>query len=93
MDDGRTADYNGASDRWLIDASFLNLRSVTLSYDIPKNWASKVFLNRAQVYISGENLMFLSKRDGMNVQQNYDGTTSNVYSPARSVVFGASLTL
>ncbi len=93
MDDGRTADYNGASDRWLIDASFLNLRSVTLSYDIPKNWASKAFLNRAQVYISGENLMFLSKRDGMNVQQNYGGTTSNVYSPARSVVFGASLTL
>ncbi|WKZ58903.1 MAG: SusC/RagA family TonB-linked outer membrane protein [Cyclobacteriaceae bacterium] len=93
MDDGRTADYNGASDRWLIDASFLNLRSVTLSYEIPKNWASKAFLNRAQVYISGENLMFLSKRDGMNVQQNYGGTTSNVYSPARSVVFGASLTL
>lgn len=93
MDDGRTADYNGASDRWLIDASFLNLRSVTFTYDIPKKWTNKVFLNRAQVYVSGENLMFLSNREGMNVQQNYGGTTSNVYSPARSVVFGASLTL
>jgi TonB-linked SusC/RagA family outer membrane protein len=93
LDDGRSTDFNGASDRWLIDASYLNLRSITLSYDIPRNWANRAFLNRAQVYISGENLMFMSKRAGMNVQQNYGGTTSNVYSPARSLVLGASLTL
>ncbi len=93
LDDGRTADYNGASDRWLIDASYLYVRSVTLSYDLPANWANKVFLNRAQFYISGENLLFKSKREGMNVQENYGGTTTNVYSPARSLVFGASITL
>ena len=93
MDDGRTADYNAQSDRWLIDASYLNIRSVTFSYDLPNKWANKIFLNRAQFYVSGENLLFKSKRVGMNVQESYAGTTSNVYSPAKSLVFGASLTL
>ncbi|MCW5911956.1 MAG: SusC/RagA family TonB-linked outer membrane protein [Cyclobacteriaceae bacterium] len=93
MDDGRTADYNAQSDRWLIDASYLNIRSLTFSYDLPNKWANQIFLSRAQFYISGENLLFKSKRKGMNVQQNYDGTTSNVYSPAKSLVFGASITL
>jgi TonB-linked SusC/RagA family outer membrane protein len=93
LDLGRTGDYNAASDRWLIDASYLNIRSVTLAYDLPSNWTSKVFLNKAQVYISGENLAFRSRRVGMNVQESFGGTTSNVYSPARSLVFGASITL
>lgn len=93
LDLGRTGDYNVASDRWLIDASYLNIRSVTLAYDLPSKWTSKVFLNKAQVYISGENLAFKSRRVGMNVQESFGGTTSNVYSPARSLVFGASITL
>ncbi len=93
MDDGRTADYNGTSDRWLINASYLNIRSVTLAYNLPTAWANKLFLSRAQFYVSGENLLMKSKRSGMNVQESYAGTTSNVYSPAKSLVFGASITL
>jgi TonB-linked SusC/RagA family outer membrane protein len=87
MDDGRTADYNGTSDRWLINASYLNIRSVTLAYNLPTAWANKLFLSRAQFYVSGENLLMKSKRSGMNVQESYAGTTSNVYSPAREFGF------
>lgn len=93
MDFGRTTDFDGQSDRWLIDASYLNIRSVTLSYNLPGKWASKAYLSRAQFFVSGENLLFKSKRAGMNVQQNYAGTTSNVYSPAKSIIFGTSITL
>ena len=39
---------------------------------------------------SGENFIMLSKRSGMNVQQNFGGTTSNVYSPAKSLVLEAT---
>jgi TonB-linked SusC/RagA family outer membrane protein len=92
MDLGRSTDFDGQSDRWLIDASYLNIRSVTLSYDLPSKWVNKAFLSKAQFYVSGENLLFDSKRVGMNVQQNYGGTTSNVYSPARSLVLGTSIT-
>ncbi len=93
MDVGRTADFDAASDRWLIDASYLNIRSVTLSYELPKTIANKLFLGNAQIYVSGENFFILSRRKGMNVQQNFSGTTSNVFSSAKSIVTGISLTL
>ena len=93
MDAGRTTDFDAASDRWLIDASFLNIRSITLGYAIPKTIAQKLHLENAQLYVSGENFFMSSRRSGMNVQQNFGGTTSNVYSPAKSLVLGISFSL
>jgi len=93
MDAGRTADFDAASDRWLIDASFMNIRTVTLSYRLPKSVLSRLKIDNAQVYVSGENFLMLSRRKGMNVQQNFGGTTSNVYSPAKSLVLGLSFSL
>lgn len=93
MDAGRTADFDAASDRWLIDASYLNVRTVTLAYAIPNTASKKVFLENAQVYLSAENFIILSRRKGMNVQQNFDGVTSNAFSPAKSIVLGVSFSL
>jgi TonB-linked SusC/RagA family outer membrane protein len=93
MDNGRTADFDAGSDRWLIDGSFMNIRTVTLSYRIPKSVMTRLKIDNAQVYVSGENFLMLSRRSGMNVQQNFGGTTSNVYSPAKSLVLGISFSL
>jgi TonB-linked SusC/RagA family outer membrane protein len=93
MDIGRTSDFDGASDRWLIDASYLNIRTVTLSYALPKKVANKMFLDNAQIFVSGENFFISSNRKGMNVQQNFAGTTGNVFSLTKSLVTGISLTL
>jgi len=93
MDAGRTADFDAASDRWLIDGSYLNIRSVTLGYTLPKTFAQKLYLENAQVYLSGENFLMLSRRNGMNVQQGFTGVTSNVYSSAKSLVLGISFSL
>ncbi|WP_236648563.1 SusC/RagA family TonB-linked outer membrane protein [Spirosoma sp. 209] len=93
MDNGRTADFDAASDRWLTSASYLNIRSVTLGYSIPNTLSRRIFVQNAQVYISGENFFLLSARKGMNVQQSFAGTTSNVFSPAKSLVMGISFSL
>ncbi len=93
LDAARTADFDAASDRWLIDASYMNVRTVTLSYEIPGTITRKLALGSAQIYVSGENLLILSKRKGANIQQNFAGTTSNVFSAAKSLVVGVSLTL
>jgi TonB-linked SusC/RagA family outer membrane protein len=93
MDAARTADFDAASDRWLIDASYLNVRSVTLGYDLPATLSKRLFLQNAQVYASAENFLILSRRKGMNVQQNFNGTTSNAFSPAKSIVLGISFSL
>ena len=93
MDAGRTADFNGASSRWLIDASYLNIRSINLSYDLPKNLASKATISNAQIFLSAENLAFFSKRTGLNNQQAFSGVTSNAYPPAKILTTGITLNL
>ena len=67
MDAACTADFDAASSRWLIDGSFMNIRSVTLSYQLPRSVLSLFKIDNAQVYVSGENFLMLSRRSGMNV--------------------------
>ena len=92
MDNARTADFNAASDRWLIDGSYLNIRTVTLSYQLPKAVLNKAKIQNAQIYVSGENFLISARRKGLNAQQNFDGVTSNVFSSAKSLVSGISFT-
>lgn len=84
---------NAQSDRWLIDASYLNIRSVNLNYLLPSNISSKIFMKNASVFASGENLHLFSKREGMNVNQSYSGVTSNSYTPSRIYTIGLNVTL
>lgn len=92
MDAGKTTTFNASSDRWLVDASYLNIRSINLSYNLPKSWLSKIDLGACKVFGSVENLAQFNKRDGMNVQQNFTGVTSNVYIPARTFTAGINFT-
>jgi hypothetical protein len=89
MDAGRATDFNaGTSSRWLVDASYFNVRTVTLSYNF-----RDLLTTNGQFFISGENLSFSSRRRGMNPQQAFSGVTSNAYPPARIITAGLTLTL
>ena len=79
------------SDRWLTDASYLSLKNVNLSYTFPKSKIKDLGINSLKVFASGENLFLLSKRDGLNPQEAFSGTTSNVYLPSRVVSFGVNV--
>lgn len=48
------------TDRYLLDASYLRVKNVTLSYDLPTSWVSAMRLSKLQVYLSGENLVTFS---------------------------------
>ncbi|QDH78390.1 SusC/RagA family TonB-linked outer membrane protein [Echinicola soli] len=91
MDNINSAETNGTSDRWLIDRSYLNLRSINLSYRLPKDILGKVDASQATVFIAGENLGWLSKRKGMFVSESFNGTTSNTYTPARTFTLGLNV--
>jgi len=84
--------FGAASDRWLIDASYLNLRSVNFSYTFNGDLMKKIDFSSARVYISGENLMLFSKRKGSNMQQAFTGVTSNDYIPSRVITLGVNFT-
>ncbi len=91
MDNGRGTDFNATSSRWLIDASFLNIRNINLTYTLPKSLVSKFKIEGGQVFVAAENVAFFSKRKGMNNQQAFSGVTSNAYPPARVISGGFTL--
>ncbi len=91
MDNSKVGVFDAASDRWLIDASFLNIRSINLSYKLPKSLISKISAQDGSFFLGTENVALFSKRKGMNVNQSFDGTTSNTYTPARIITAGINL--
>ncbi|NVJ87203.1 MAG: SusC/RagA family TonB-linked outer membrane protein [Algoriphagus sp.] len=93
MDVTGAAQTNVASDRWLTDASYLNLRSVNLSYTFPRTLLERWKMRGATVYLAGENLGWLSSRSGMYVSGTFSGTTSNTFTPARTFTLGVNVQL
>jgi TonB-linked SusC/RagA family outer membrane protein len=62
----RHQNYLGYSDHWLEDGSYLRLRQVSLGYSIPRKTAENWGLNRLRFYVSGQNLLTLTKYSGYN---------------------------
>lgn len=93
MDNGQTVDFNATSSRWLIDASYLNIRTINLSVQLPKPILSRFKITNAQCFFSAENVLFISKRKGMNNQNAFSGITGGEYPPARIITAGITLNL
>ena len=83
------------SDRWIEDASFIKLRSVTLAYTI--NRPVFKFIRSAQLYVSAENLYTWTDYLGMDPEFAYSYSESSMgcdYAKVilpRSVKFGFNL--
>lgn len=79
------------STRWLTSSDYLNLRSVTIGYQFPKTWLSKVMLKSARLNLTAENLFMLKARQGLNPMANYSGVTYNEYMPSRNITLGLNV--
>lgn len=88
LDSGNTDNLVAATNRWLTSASFLALKSVTLSYNLPAKIPEFLHLKDIRIYGGGENLFMLTHRKGMNPQYRFTGVSANDYSPARTFSFG-----
>jgi TonB-linked SusC/RagA family outer membrane protein len=93
MDNGQTVNFNATSSRWLIDASYFNIRTINLTYAIPRSILAKYRISSANVFVSAENVAFFSKRRGMNNQAAFSGITNSAYPPARIISGGINLNL
>lgn len=81
------------SDRWMVDATYLNFRSASLTYGLPNKFATKLKVQNARIYLTGENLFITSKRKGLDPTQTYTGAPSYTYAPTRVVSLGINVTL
>lgn len=59
--------YNDlGSDRFLEDASFLRMKTITIKYDIPKKVLEKLHVKRLQVYATGYDLLTFTSYKGQD---------------------------
>ena len=46
---------------WKKDVSFLRLKQLNISYNLPKHWVDRTFIDSASIYVMGTNLLTFSK--------------------------------
>ncbi|WP_162183650.1 TonB-dependent receptor [Wocania ichthyoenteri] len=52
---------NQNSDFWLKDGTYVRLKSATVAYSLPKETLNKIGVSNLELYVSGDNLLTLSK--------------------------------
>ena len=81
------------SDRFITNASYVNLQNINFGYTLPSSLTQKYNIQNIRVYFSGENLLYLSARQGFDPRYTLKGySNSELYSPIRTISGGISLT-
>ncbi len=78
------------SSRFLYDGSYIRLRDVTLSYNLPSSLLSKYKLNNVRLYVRGQNLFTYvkDKRFNTDPEVSIDGTMSQRPPVFNTLLFG-----
>ena len=88
---GYTYDYNVlTSTRYLEDASYFKLKTLTLAYNFPEKWMNAARIRGIKAYLTVDNALCLTKYDGFDPEASY---TSNPAAANYGVDFGLSPTM
>jgi hypothetical protein len=63
------------SDFYIQDMSYLRMRTLELGYTIPSGFSKKALLNKARVFISGQNLLTFTKVKNFDPERQRGGNT------------------
>lgn len=82
------------SDMFIVNASYIALRNVTLGYSLPRTWLEKAHLQNVRIYFSGDNLFVKSARKGLDPRASVSGSMAsyNVAGAVRTISGGLTLT-
>lgn len=91
---------DGAIDVMVEDGSFVKLRNVTLTYNLPKGLLNRFGIDNANVYIQGNNLFVITKYSGFDPEANQMGGSAtllplnaNFYPATRNYMVGLQIGL
>jgi TonB-linked SusC/RagA family outer membrane protein len=95
------ANGTGESSRYLSDASYTRLKTITLGYTLPASLVNRLKLERVRVYATGQNLLTFTDYQGWDPEVNADfiasgsnvGLGTDFYSAPqpRTITFGINL--
>jgi hypothetical protein len=83
--------HNSYSTRFLTKADYLSLNNVRLGYTLPDDAVSKAKLENVSFFVSGDNLMMLSARKGLNPQTLISSSGSGIYMPMTTFSIGTKI--
>ena len=71
---------NGAaeSSRYLYDASYVRLKNVNLSYDLPTRLVQRLSVSSARIYVTGQNLLTFTDYRWWDPEANADAFSGNL---------------
>jgi hypothetical protein len=84
---------DATSTRFLLDASYLVIKNISLSYNFPKSVTNKLQIGNLAVTAAIENLATFTALRGMNPQQSFAGTNDNAFVTARVASLGVNIKL
>lgn len=85
--------WTNSSNRFLVDRSYLRLKTATLSYKLPKNVLKAITFQSTSIFVQAENLFTICGEQGLDPEQTYDGSTYYRYPAMRTVSFGFNVKL
>lgn len=74
--------------RYLLDASYCRLKSLSFGYTVPKVWTSKISVEKLRVYFTGENLFTIT-----DTPEGFDPELDNIYDYPLQRAFSIGLSL
>jgi TonB-linked SusC/RagA family outer membrane protein len=80
-----------ASDRFLEDGSYLRLKNASFGYNFSSNICQKAKLRTARIYLSGTNLLTLTRYKGFDPEVSSNGIDDNTYPVTRTISIGLNL--
>jgi hypothetical protein len=87
------------SSAWVQNGSFLKLKTVTIGYTLPKALLEKVSISRLRVYLSSQNLFWITSYKGSDPEVGIQGGNAGVngvdvgnYPSSKSVTIGLNVT-
>jgi hypothetical protein len=88
---GTDGQANNTSTRFLVKSDFLALNNLNVNYRISQKAVESMGLESVSLFVSGDNLMFLSKRNGLNPSTAIGTTNSGIYMPLTTFSLGAKI--
>ncbi|WP_255562523.1 SusC/RagA family TonB-linked outer membrane protein [Pedobacter sp. D749] len=86
--------YRNVSEPFVSDASWVRLRSASLTYNLPENWLPAKSIKNASLSVTGNNLWLWTKYYGVDPESssfdsgsNNDGSAGFTYPSARTIMF------
>jgi len=71
------------------DASYIRLKNLSFSWQLPKNWSKAAHLGNARLFVQGQNLLTVTKYKGLDPET----ASSASLPPLKVITFGVQITL